>query len=128
MSTSTTTTSIVNTDSTLNSVEVPRNLPQEASSEESEDTEFLTYNGSPTGLEPVNNPATWPMNRRRVPPYRAPVVNPAWHQIAGDTVGIRTFIWTMLSGCQLLQWGYMVPRGLGLHARGIGMYQIANEW
>ncbi|OJJ53416.1 hypothetical protein ASPSYDRAFT_529645 [Aspergillus sydowii CBS 593.65] len=129
--TSTTTTSKSRADATINLTRVsdePRTLQQQSSDEDSEGEGFLTHNGSPTGLEPVNNPPTWPTDHRRVPPYRAPVVNPAWSRIAGDTAAIRTFMWTMLSGCQLLQWGYMVPRGLGLHARGYGMYQIANEW
>ncbi|KAL3460154.1 hypothetical protein BJX64DRAFT_278642 [Aspergillus heterothallicus] len=109
-------------------LEEPSTLQRLSSDNGSEGHEFLTHNGSPTGLELVNNPETWPTDHRRVPPYRAPVVNPAWGRIAGESFAIRTFMWTMLSGCQLLQWGYMVPRALGLHARGIAMYQIANEW
>jgi hypothetical protein len=80
-------------------------LQQDSGNTEYEVEEFLTHNGSPTGNEPVNNPHTWPTNQRRVPPYRAPVVNPAWSQIAGDNMVVRTFMWTMLSGCQLLQVG-----------------------
>ncbi|KAJ0419698.1 hypothetical protein BJY00DRAFT_285751 [Aspergillus carlsbadensis] len=114
---------LITTRGSLRSLEIESSVSQE-----SRGREFLTHNGSPTGLEPDNNPQNWPSNHRRVPPYRIPVVNPAWREIAGDTVGLRTFMWTMLSGCQLLQWGYMVPRGLGLHSRGIGMYKIANEW
>jgi hypothetical protein len=104
--TSTTTTSEAQTDAAISlnrESNEPRTLQQQLPDTDSEGEEFLTHNGSPTGLEPVNNPPTWPTDHRRVPPYRAPVVNPAWSRIAGDTVAIRTFMWTMLSGCQLLQ-------------------------
>ncbi|KAL2783285.1 hypothetical protein BJX66DRAFT_345068 [Aspergillus keveii] len=132
MSSSTTSTTTIQAHADVGSSvrvsEEPRSLQQPSSDNESEGHEFLTHNGSPTGLELGNNPETWPTDHRRVPPYRTPIVNPAWERIAGETFAIRTFMWTMLSGCQLLQWGYMVPRALGLHARGIAMYQIANEW
>lgn len=70
---------------------------------DTEESEYLTSNGQPTGLEPNINPPHWPDDHRRVPFYREPVVNPAWYQIRGNSVGIRLFMWTMLSGCQLLQ-------------------------
>lgn len=70
---------------------------------DADDTEYLTPNAQPTGFERNNNPEHWPEDHQRVPLYRQPVVNPAWYQIRGDSAGIRLFMWTMLSGCQLLQ-------------------------
>jgi hypothetical protein len=71
-------------------------------------SEYLTQNGSPTGLEPDTNPQWWPDDHRRIPPHRAPVVNPEWNQIAGETLGLRIFFWTMISGCQLEQVGTVI--------------------
>ncbi|CAK7221490.1 hypothetical protein SBRCBS47491_004543 [Sporothrix bragantina] len=89
---------------------------------------FLTPNGAPTLLESVNNPNSWPADHRRIPPYRAAVRNPEWDRVGGQNVSMRLFMWTMLSGCQLLQWGYAVPTALGLHKRGLMMYKVANTW
>lgn len=81
-----------------------RDKPSQLNEGENVESEYLTHNGSPTGQEPINNPASWPQSHRRVPPYRTPVVNPEWYDIAGDRA-MRLFMWTMMSGCQLLQVG-----------------------
>lgn len=110
-----------------------------------DDEEFLTSNGQPTGQEPNLNPQWWPEHEhRRVPLYQSAVTHPHWYAIGGDTAAIRWFMWTMFSGCQIIQvsqdelssdmrltnhqYAYSIPRFFGFHKYRKMQYKIANEW
>ncbi|THY13400.1 hypothetical protein D6D00_10166 [Aureobasidium pullulans] len=94
-----------------------------------DDEEFLTSNGQPTGQEPNLNPQWWPeYEHRRVPLYQRAVTHPHWYVIGGDTAAIRWFMWTMFSGCQIIQHAYSIPRFFGFHKYRKMQYKIANEW
>lgn len=72
--------------------------------QDQDDGAFLTSNGQPTGQEPNVNPPWWPEHEhRRVPLYQTAVTHPHWYAIGGDTAAIRWFMWTMFSGCQIIQ-------------------------
>lgn len=72
--------------------------------QDQDDSAFLTSNGQPTGQEPNVNPQWWPEHEhRRVPLYQSAVTHPHWYAIGGDTAAIRWFMWTMFSGCQIIQ-------------------------
>lgn len=78
--------------------------PNENAAQEQDDDAFLTSNGQPTGQEPNVNPQWWPEHEhRRVPLYQTAVTHPHWYAIGGDTAAIRWFMWTMFSGCQIIQ-------------------------